>query len=300
MSRAGGRSGATVVGLGLTVVDHVYRTDRLVLQQERTRYSERVVSVGGMVATALSQASLLGCGARLLSAVGDDAPGRLARRTLRKAGVDTRGLVLSNRLPTTVAVVLVDRRSGARRLLVPDRRTLERCAPDFDLSAIRPGVVLLVDGHFPEQAARALRRAAELEVPVVGDFSRPSRQVLRLLPHVDFPIVPEEFAARLSPGRPHDALRWLRDAYGGQPVLTQGSRGGLYLDGGRVRRFLAPRVRPYDTTGAGDAFHGAFAAGIAQGLSFRRNLERAARCGARCCTRLGGVSALLALQSSSR
>ena len=50
----------------------------------------------------------------------------------------------------------------------------------------------------------------------------------------------------------------------------------------------------------GDAFHGAFAAGLAQGLSFERNLARAAACGARCCTGLGGVATMLALARNRR
>jgi sulfofructose kinase len=283
-----------VVGLGLVVVDHVYRVDRLDAEDERTRYTDRLVSVGGMVATALVQVALLGCRARLVSAVGDDEEGRRARRALREAGVDTRGLVLSRELPTTVAVVLVRRRDGARRFLVPFRRGMERRAPTLDLSPIRPGSVLLVDGHFPAQAARAVRLAVELGVPVVGDFNRPTPQVMRLLPHVDYPIVPEEFARAFTPGRPADTLRRLREEFGGCPVLTRGARGGLYLKGSRVLRFDTPRVRVRDTTGAGDAFHGAFAAGLVHGLPLERNLARAAACGARCCTRLGGVSALQA------
>jgi sulfofructose kinase len=222
------------------------------------------------------------------------------RRALRAAGVDTRGLVLSERVPTTVAVVLVRSRDGARRFLVPMRRGIERRAPDLDLSPIRRGSVLLVDGHFPAQAARAVRIAAERGVPVVGDFHRPTPEVMRLLPHVDFAIVPEEFARTFTPRRPSDTLQRLRDEFGGRPVLTLGARGGLYLDGSRVRRFHTPRVRVRDTTGAGDAFHGAFAAGLVQGLSFERNLARAAACGARCCARLGGVSPRLAFRAAGR
>ncbi len=298
MSRSRGNAAGGVVGLGLCVVDHLYRVERLDAEEERTRYGEHVVSAGGMVATALAQAALLGCGARLLSVVGNDELGRFVRRSLREAGVDTRRLVLSKALPTTLAVVLVGRRSGARRVLVPDRRGLERRAPDLDLAPIRRGTVLLLDGHFPAQAARAVSAAAQRGVPVVGDFNRPSTSVLRLLRQVDYPVVPEEFAERFTPGRARDTLFRLRDEFGGQPILTQGARGGLYLEGARVRRFHTPRVQVRDTTGAGDAFHGAFAAGLAQGLALERNLARAARCGARCCSRLGGIAALLALQPS--
>jgi len=291
---------AEVVGLGLCVVDHLYRVERLDAVEVRTRYAERAVSAGGMAAGAVVQAALLGCRARLLSAIGDDEPGRFARRMLRDAGVDTRGLVLSDRIPTTLAVVLVHRKSGERRFLVADRRGLERRAPRLDLAAIRRGSVLIVDGHFAADAARAVELAAERDVAVVGDFARPDRHVLRMLHHVPHPIVPEEFAERFTPGRPRDTLFRLRDEYGGEPILTQGSRGGLYLEGARVRRYRAPRVAVRDTTGAGDAFHGAFAAGLAQGLPFERNLARAAACGARCCTGLGGVATMLSLARVGR
>lgn len=280
------------------MVDHLYRVARLDAGDERTRYADRRVSTGGMVATALAQAALLGCHAELLSAVGDDEAGRFARGSLREAGVVTRRLLLTPEVPTTIAVVLVDHRTGERRFLVPDRRGVERRAPPFDLSPIRRGRVLLVDGHFPAQALPAVRLASERGVPVVGDFARPTSAVLRLLRHVDFPVVPEDFARRFTPARVGDTLLRLRDEFGARPVVTQGARGGLYLDGGRIRRFRAPRVRVRDSTGAGDAFHGAFAAGLVQGLPLARNLARAARCGARCCTVLGGVSALLSLHSA--
>ena len=282
-----------MVGLGLCVLDHVYLVDRLDFAGERTRYREHLVSAGGMVTTAMAEAARLGCSAQLLSVVGDDEPGRVAARQVRAAGIGTRHLIASPRVRTTVAVVFVERKSGERRFLVANRPALERRAPALDLRAIRRGAVLLVDGHFGRDALRAVRRAAERGVPVVGDFSRPSAVARRLLPWVDHAIVAESFAREFTPGRPHDTLFRLRDEFGCNPVVTQGARGGLWLRGGRVRRFASPRVRVRDTTGAGDAFHGAFAAGVAEGLALERNLSRAARSGARCCRALGGFAAVV-------
>jgi len=288
------RKGAgRVVGLGLCVVDHLYVVEALDPRAERVRYVERRVTSGGMVGNALVQVARLGCAAHVLSLVGDDAEGRFVRRTLSAAGVVTRRLVRDARRPTTVAVVQVERRSGARRFLVADRRRLERGVPAFDLTPIDARAVLLVDGHFPAQALRAVRRARAVGAPVVADFHRPLPELLRLLPYVDYPIVPLEFARAYAPGAPREALRRLHAESGGTPVVTLGARGGLYLDAGRVRRFDAPRVRVRDTTGAGDAFHGAFAAGLCQALALRTNLERAARAGALCCTALGPAGRLM-------
>jgi sulfofructose kinase len=285
------RRAGRVVGLGLCVIDHLYLVEQDAPGAERVRYVARDVRPGGMITTALAQAALLGADAHVLSLLGDDADGRAVRRRLREFGVNTRRLLRSPSLPTTVAVVIVERGSGARRFVVPDRRALERRAPDFDLAPIRRGAVLLVDGHFPKQARRAVRRAREVGAAVVADFHRPSPANLALLPFVDYAVVPREFALAWT-GSVARTLARLR-ALGAVPVVTLGAQGGVWLDGRRTRRFRAPRVRVIDSTGAGDAFHGAFAAGVAQGLPLERNLERASRAGARACTALGGNARLL-------
>jgi sulfofructose kinase len=273
-------------------VDHLYWVEGLDLGAERTRYAARKVAAGGMVATALVQAVRSGCAAKLLSVLGEDEEGRFVARSLRAAGVSTRGVVTSPKVPTSQAVVLVDAKSGERRFLVPDRTKVERRGPRLDLGAIRKGVPLLVDGHYPIDALRAVRRAREQGAPVISDFNRPTADNRKLLPFVDYLIVPESFVTEYHPGSPADALLRLHDEFGGTPIVTQGARGGLYLDGGHVRRFESPKVKVVDTTGAGDAFHGAFAAGLAQGIGFEKNLSRAAREGARACTRAGGMTAV--------
>jgi sulfofructose kinase len=282
-----------IVGLGLSVVDHLYVVDHLRLDESRLRYRERVVQSGGMTGTALAQAAQLGCRAQLLSLHGDDEGGRLVRRSLRAAGVDTRRVLRSPQAQTTVAVVLVERRGGERRFLVPDRRALERRAPPFDLSPIDRRTLLLVDGHFPAQALRAVKRARRLGATVIADLNRPRPSSLALLPYVDYPIVPLEFGAGWTGRDPERLLRRLRAESGGTPVVTLGARGGLYLEGGRIRRYRARRVRVVDTTGAGDAFHGAFAAGLYFGLALDSALDLASHAAALVCTALGGMGRLM-------
>ena len=274
-------------------MDHLYLVDGDAPGAVRTRYVDRLAGPGGMIATALVHAAREGVETHVLSLVGDDADGHAVRRRLREFGVRTRRLLRSPALPTTVAVVIVDRKSGSRRFVVPDRRALERRAPDFDLTPIRRGAVLLLDGHFPDQARRAVRHARAVGARVVADFHRPSPAVLALLPYVDYAVVPREFADLWNGGCVQDTLRRIHAEFGATPVVTLGARGGVWLEAGRARRFRARRVRVVDSTGAGDAFHGAFAAGIARGLSLERSLSLASRAGALACTALGGMGHLL-------
>jgi len=284
---------ARIVGLGLCVVDHLYVVERLDFVGSTTRSSERLVSTGGMIGNALVQAARLGCEAHLLSVLGDDPEGQFVRRELEGAGIETGRVVFSGTLPTTVAVVLVERRTGERHFIVPDRRTIEGGAPDFDLTPIDRNSLLLVDGHFFEQAVRGVQRARALGATVIGDFSGPRPAYLELLPYVDYPIVPAEFADAYGEGDPERGAHLLWERFGGCPVVTQGEAGGFYVREGRLHRYPAVRVEVRDTTGAGDAFHGAFAAGFALGLGFEESLALAARAAAVCCTALGGTERLL-------
>jgi sulfofructose kinase len=270
------------------------------LRAQRTRYRERCVSPGGMVATALAQAARLGCPSQILSVVGDDEDGRYLARELRGAGIGTRRLLRSAACPTSMAVVLVNAHSGERRFLVPDRRGVELRAPRFDLTPIRKRSLLLVDGHYPVQAMRAVRRARRVGALVIADFSDSRPAYHELLPFVDHAIVPAEFGRSWGGLSARETLFALRDEYGGRPVVTEGRRGALALVDGRPRRIPTPRVRVLDTTGAGDVFHGAFAAGLAHGRSEIDSLHLAARAAAMSCTALGGPTRLMTRREMRR
>jgi sugar/nucleoside kinase (ribokinase family) len=288
-----GKRFATVAGLGLCALDHLLVIEDAAAIASRVRYRERLVSPGGMIGTALAQAARLGCATQVVSAVGDDEEGRAIARSLRAAGVGTKHLLRTSRCPTSVAYVLVSARSGERRFVVPDRRAVERRAPPFDLSPIRARSLLLVDGHYPAQAMRAVRRARRCGAVVIGDFSDSRPAFHALLPWVDYPIVPAEFGRTWDGKSPRETLFALREAYGGRPVVTDGARGALALLDGRVRRIPSPCVRVRDTTGAGDVFHGAFAAGLVHGLGELDALRLASRAAATSCTTLGGQARLM-------
>jgi sulfofructose kinase len=282
-----------VVGLGLSVLDESYLVEDFEMALPRTRFLARRVAAGGMMGTAVAQSATLGVKTQLLTLLGDDREGRAIISELRRFGVDTRRVIRSVKYPTTVAVVLVDRETRDRRFLVPDRRKIESAAPDFDLSRLDPETVLMIDGHYPAQAMRGVRHARERGAVVVADFHTPRPGYLRLLPFVDYPILPLEFGLAWHGGTPRQILFALREEFGCDPVLTLGERGALALWDGRIVEIPARRVRVRDTTGAGDVFHGAFAAGLCLGFSFFEALHLASRAAAVCCTELGGTGRLL-------
>jgi ribokinase len=75
-------------------------------------------------------------------------------------------------------------------------------------------------------------------------------------------------------------------------VVTLGAEGAALVAGGSVTRFPAPRVDVVDTTGAGDAFCGALAAGSDAGLEITEALPRAVLVGALATTAVGARTAM--------
>ena len=89
-----------------------------------------------------------------------------------------------------------------------------------------------------------------------------------------------------------DILHSLTAMQPGIPVLTSGAAGGMYLEGGQIRHYPAFAVPVVDSTGAGDAFHGAFCHFLAQGRPLGDCLTFASAVGALNCRSIGGRSGL--------
>ena len=70
--------------------------------------------------------------------------------------------------------------------------------------------------------------------------------------------------------------------------VTAGSEGTWWLDSGNLEHTPALEVEAVDTLGAGDVFHGAFALGLAEGMSARAAIEFGSAAAALKCTRFGG------------
>ena len=71
-------------------------------------------------------------------------------------------------------------------------------------------------------------------------------------------------------------------------AATDGAHGTFWLDGTEVRHVPAFDVEVVDTLGAGDVFHGAFAAGLMEGATPEAALRFASAAAAIKCTRRGG------------
>jgi ribokinase len=286
-----------VVVFGSINLDLVTRVPRLPSPGETLIGSGFATYPGGKGANQALAAARAGAVARMYGAVGRDAAAASALALLRAGSVDIAG-IRSVDAPTGCATILVDDAGENAIVVVPGAN--ERVNPDaVPDGVLAPGAVLLLQHEVPPWANAALvARAARAGTRIVLNAA-PARPLNRdLLAMIATLIVNESEAAALAPlfGWPAEAgalaAAAAADIDGLEVVVTRGAAGAISVRGHDRIHVPAPSVQVIDTTGAGDAFVGAFAAALDAGEDRPKALSIATAAGSLACTMHGAQPAL--------
>jgi len=263
------RAGITVVGS--TMIDLVAYADRLPDDGETVVGTSFHSGFGGKGANQAVMAARLGADVTMVAAVGDDDYGTATLANFEREGIVT-DHVARVEGSSGVAPIWVDGR-GANRIIIVAGANLRvsPAAAEAAVAARQPAVVI---GQFEiPQAATAAGFAAARAIGAITILNPAPAAAIEpgLLAVTDWLIPNETEFARIA-GEPLAADEDMEDSqiaafvarFGVSVVVTLGERGAAVAPvGGSVTRVPAPIVTPVDTTGAGDAFVGGFAVGLA-------------------------------------
>ena len=287
-----------VLCVGLVCVDLLLAVPHHPSADEKLRAESRLVAPGGPAAVAAAQVSRLGGRAAFAGLVGDDSADPLAallRQAFDAETIDRSTLLSPRGFETPLAAILV--KPDATRAILSHRP-----APTADAATPAPRFplarVILADGHRPEWNDALVAHAAATSAPLVLDAGSWSDSIRALAPRADHLVASEACARSALGGRdpadvPPTVLRAALGARAGSAVVvTLGPRGLVWSSPGASGAMPAFRINAIDTTGAGDAFHGAYALALARGLPAQQRLRLASAAGALACTRPGAWPAL--------
>jgi sulfofructose kinase len=237
---------------------------------------------GGPAANAAVQVAKLGLKAAFSGYLGNDLYGDKHKQEFIDYGVNA-DWVVRGESPTPLSMVLV-KPDGKRALINYKGETKPLPENTIDLAGINVKVILF-DGHEPHISVPLAKYAKEQGIPTVLDAGSVHEGTLALMALVDHLVCSEKFAKQL-----HDdvetALNKLADI-APNVVITLGEHGLIWRCGDNSGSIPAFPINAVDTTGAGDAFHGAYAAALAQGMTWDAVLRYASAAGALCCTKAG-------------
>jgi ribokinase len=292
--------GARVTVVGSFNTDLVSRTPRMPVPGETILGGPFHMGPGGKGANQAVAAARLGAQTTMVVKLGKDAFGDLAQANMINEGIRPDFIYRTGETHTGAALIMLDAEgenmivvaAGANTLLSPD---------DVDKArdAITRADVVLVQLEIPiETVERAMQLAHGAGVTALLNPA-PGREIHPDLLAMCDVVTPNETEIEIITGMPardaqeaEAAAKELLERGVGAAVVTLGASGALVVTAGGAEHMPGRRVKVADTTGAGDAFSGALAVGLAEGMELREAVEFANAAAALQVTKIGTAPAM--------
>lgn len=288
-----------ILVVGTINTDLVARTRRAPEAGETVTGTSFAIFGGGKGANQAVAAARAGGTVAMLSAVGDDDFGRQRLADLANESISTDTVTVTDRAASGVALIIVDATGQNRIAYVPGAgwevslsdamASLDNWQPEVVLSTLELKHDLLAT-LFAEIEAR--------KMTLICNATPEPSEGRDLIALAGVLIANEQEALELTGATGND---WKQIA--GQLaeigprviILTLGAEGALVWNDGDVVEIPALQVEVVDTTGAGDAFCGAFAAFYAGGMDVVEAAARAAVAGSISVSRAGAQPSIATL-----
>jgi len=281
--------GIDVLCVGRGCVDEILEVEVFPAEDHKIPVTARLREGGGQASTAACLVAHLGGKAAFVGVLGDDEMGRFARERLTDFGVNL-AFLPRPRGKTPLAWCIVSRSRGTRTIVY------EPSAPEgVTWEEVRPAVAVsrsvLVDRQGEHLLPELVPFCRDRGISVIADAERAGPRWEKTWGLVDALAGSRTFLEQAAPGlSPEDALRTVAERAAGWCCATLGAEGAIALLDGEIVHVPAPWVEVRDTTGAGDAFHGALALALARGTRRAEALRYAVTAASLSCRGLGGRS----------
>ncbi|MGR3503368.1 ribokinase [Pseudaestuariivita sp.] len=257
--------------LGVFVADTAYRADRMPVMGETILGHSFALGPGGKGSNQAVACARIGAETHMLTKLGDDDFAQLALSTWEGAGVTPHATKVAESY-TGAAHIFIEAATGNNAIIIAPGAAALIGTQDVDgwAELITSADVFVTQlEQSIEAAMHALRIAREAGVTTILNPAPAADLPEGMLALCDY-VTPNESEAAALVGMPVEtpddaakACELLRAKGVVTPIITLGEQ-GAYLDGhGLVPAIDAGPV--VETTGAGDAFNGAFAAALSEG-----------------------------------
>ena len=257
-----------VVALGELLIDFAAKS------KDPDGYPPMAANPGGAPGNFLAALNVYGKKTAFLGKVGDDTFGQLLLRTLQRAGIETKGVIVDPDYFTTLAFVTFNdagdrsfsfaRKPGADTQLRWEE--IDKGLMD-EARVFHFGTLSLTDEPARTATRKAVAYAKEtgkliscdpnLRVPLWRSEEEAREQMLWSLQQADLVKISDNEVSFLWACSPEEgAEKLLREFDVKLAMVTLGAEGCLLRTKNACFRAPAPKVHPVDTTGAGDIFGG--------------------------------------------
>jgi ribokinase len=280
-----------VLGIGIATVDLIGQVPSFPEPDGFTFMQEFDRQIGGPVANALTALTRLGERTMWAGKVGSDEFGRWIIDDLDAEGV-LQNVMVDQSGSTPLSFILVDIGTGCRSIIFHPGCAL-MLEQELTQACLSGAKLIHLDGGFIDAAFQAASYGKENGVRVALDAGVYFPGLDEILDRIDI-FMPTLGIARMLTGEDNveDCLKKLQEAGPRSVIVTDGKAGSWARENSLSAHAPAVSVDVVDTTGCGDAFHGAYLFGELRGWQLSQKLLFANAYAALKATRLGGRKGL--------
>jgi ribokinase len=288
--------------LGVFVADLCFIGDRIPSKGQTILGKKHVVGPGGKGSNQAIAAARLNGDISFITKVGKDSHSEMAFNLYKEAGLKTHSIIQDEKLFTGVAGIMIDK-DGNNAINVVSGAAEHLVTEDIDnkIDTIKDSEIFLTQMETPDEITiYALKKAKEYKCITILNPA-PARKIdednFKL---IDF-FTPNETEAEFYLNKKIKTVTDIKNAANDflkkgikNVIITLGEK-GIYFANRDENFFLEAyklKQAVIDTTGAGDAFNGAFAVGLANDLDIKEALSFANKVAGISTTRLGAAASM--------
>jgi ribokinase len=270
--------------LGIFVADLCFFADEIPVPGKTVLGKKYIIGPGGKGSNQAIAAARAGGDVSFVTKLGKDNYADMALKLYQEAGVNTQAVILDSELNTGAAGILINQKTGENAINVISGAagTIDQKFIEDNLSIIKNSKIFLTQLETPLDASLyALKIAKENGCTTILNPA-PARNLPEdCFKNIDF-FTPNETEASFYVQQPiesekdcHHAAKVFLDKGIKNILITLGEKGCFFKN--KDEEFLLPvkklSVPVVDTTGAGDAFNGAFSVALSKNKNYKEAIE---------------------------
>ena len=294
---------SSICVFGVFVADLCFFADKIPIKGETVLGKNHIVGPGGKGSNQAIAAARLGGNVNFITKIGDDQNAKMALKLYKEAGINTDSIIQDPNQSTGVAGIMINEKTGDNPInIVPGAAgSISNEDIDNNIEFIKKSEIFLTQLETPnEVTSYALNRAKETGSITIFNPAPASDIKESDFKCIDY-FTPNETEASFYLGKKVESKTEIEES--AKTFLEKGVKNiiitlgpkGLYFANSEESFFIdvySLKDKVIDTTGAGDAFNGAFAYALSNKLKIKDALEFSNKVAAISTTKAGAANAM--------
>ena len=294
---------SSICVFGVFVADLCFFADKIPIKGETVLGKNHIVGPGGKGSNQAIAAARLGGNVNFITKIGGDQNAKMALKLYEEAGINTDSIIQDPNQSTGVAGIMINEKTGDNAInIVPGAAgSISNEDIDNNIEFIKKSEIFLTQLETPNDVTSyALNRAKETGSITIFNPAPASDIKESDFKCIDY-FTPNETEASFYLGKKVESKTEIEESAkiflekGVKNIIITLGPNGLYFANSEESFFIdvySLKDKVIDTTGAGDAFNGAFAYALSNKLKIKDALEFSNKVAAISTTKAGAANAM--------